>query len=83
VRLHEKGGKRHEMPCHHNLDEYLHAYINSEADRGQKFLIPHDTRPHWSIIPSGEAYAAKADPTAPIVDSFTIWACTLTINNEF
>jgi len=29
VRLHEKGGKRHEMPCHHNLDEYLHAYIDA------------------------------------------------------
>lgn len=29
VRLHEKGGKQHEMPCHHNLDEYLHAYINT------------------------------------------------------
>ena len=28
VRLHEKGGKQHEMPCHHNLDEYLHTYIN-------------------------------------------------------
>jgi site-specific recombinase XerD len=28
VRLHEKGGKRHEMPCHHNLEAYLHAYIN-------------------------------------------------------
>ena len=28
VRLHEKGGKRHEMPCHHLLDEYLHAYID-------------------------------------------------------
>ena len=27
VRLHEKGGKQHEMPCHHNLDAYLHAYI--------------------------------------------------------
>jgi site-specific recombinase XerD len=27
VRLHEKGGKQHEMPCHHNLDTYLHAYI--------------------------------------------------------
>jgi site-specific recombinase XerD len=27
VRLHEKGGKRHEMPCHHSLEEYLHAYI--------------------------------------------------------
>jgi integrase len=23
VRLHEKGGKRHEMPCHHNLDAYI------------------------------------------------------------
>ena len=29
VRLHEKGGKRHEMPCHHKLDEYLHAYIEA------------------------------------------------------
>jgi site-specific recombinase XerD len=31
VRLHEKGGKRHEMPCHHNLEEYLHAYIDGCA----------------------------------------------------
>ncbi len=28
VRLHEKGGKRHEMPCHHALEAYLHAYID-------------------------------------------------------
>lgn len=27
VRLHEKGGKRHEMPCHHNLEAYLQEYI--------------------------------------------------------
>ena len=27
VRLHEKGGKQHEMPCHHNLEAWLHAYI--------------------------------------------------------
>ena len=27
VRLHEKGGKHHEMPCHHTLQEYLDAYI--------------------------------------------------------
>lgn len=27
VRLHEKGGKRHEMPCHHNLEAYLQAYL--------------------------------------------------------
>ena len=28
VRLHEKGGKRHDMPAHHTLDEYLHAYLD-------------------------------------------------------
>jgi integrase/recombinase XerD len=27
LRLHEKGGKRHEVPCHHNLTEYLDAWI--------------------------------------------------------
>jgi site-specific recombinase XerD len=27
VRLHEKGGKYHEMPVHHCLEEYLDAYI--------------------------------------------------------
>jgi site-specific recombinase XerD len=29
VRLHEKGGKRHELPCNHNLETYLDAYIAS------------------------------------------------------
>ncbi len=29
VRLHEKGGKHHTMPCHHALAEALHAYINA------------------------------------------------------
>ncbi len=27
VRLHEKGGKEHEMPTHHNLDHYLEEYL--------------------------------------------------------
>lgn len=27
VRLKEKGGKQHEMPCHHNLEDYLSAYL--------------------------------------------------------
>jgi integrase/recombinase XerD len=27
VRLHEKGGKEHEMPTHHNLDHYLEEYV--------------------------------------------------------
>jgi site-specific recombinase XerD len=27
IRLHEKGGKQHSMPCHHSLAEHMHAYI--------------------------------------------------------
>ncbi|MGV8864795.1 MAG: tyrosine-type recombinase/integrase [Pseudomonas sp.] len=27
VRLREKGGKQHAMPCHHSLEAYLHAYL--------------------------------------------------------
>ena len=29
VRLHEKGGKEHAMPCHHNLETYLQDYIEA------------------------------------------------------
>lgn len=29
LRLHEKGGKRHEVPAHHNADEYLDAYLKA------------------------------------------------------
>ena len=29
LRLHEKGGKQHEMPAHHTLEEYLDAYLNA------------------------------------------------------
>jgi integrase/recombinase XerD len=35
-RLHEKGGKRHEVPAHHNAENYLDAYIEAagiSADR--------------------------------------------------
>jgi site-specific recombinase XerD len=35
VRLREKGGKRHEMPCHHTFEEYLHAYLE---------IIGHDRK---------------------------------------
>ena len=31
VRLHEKGGKAHTMPCHHNLETYLQYYIDVAA----------------------------------------------------
>jgi site-specific recombinase XerD len=34
VRLHEKGGKRHEMPAHHTLEAYLDSYIEEAGIRG-------------------------------------------------
>jgi TCP-1/cpn60 chaperonin family len=34
VRLCEKGGKRPVMPCHHNLKEYLIAYLDGTGLRG-------------------------------------------------
>ncbi len=36
VRLHEKGGKHHEMPVHHKAEEYLDAYINAAGLVGRK-----------------------------------------------
>jgi site-specific recombinase XerD len=39
VRLHEKGGKRHEMPCHHNLEAYLHAYTEAAGIGNSKNIL--------------------------------------------
>jgi site-specific recombinase XerD len=35
LRLHEKGGKRHEMPAHHKLEAYLDEYLAAAEIRGQ------------------------------------------------
>lgn len=41
VRLHEKGGKQHEMPAHHNLESYIDAYVKAagieDDDKGPLF----------------------------------------------
>lgn len=34
LRLREKGGKAHAMPCHHTLEEYLTAYIDGTGIAG-------------------------------------------------
>src|SRR5229473_5140312 len=36
LRLHEKGGKHHEVPCHHNLTTYLDAWINAAGIAADK-----------------------------------------------
>jgi site-specific recombinase XerD len=35
IRLHEKGGKFHEVPAHHTLEEYLDAYIQAAGIAGE------------------------------------------------
>ena len=41
IRLHEKGGKNHTMPCHHALAEALYAYISAAgiAEDRKSFLF--------------------------------------------
>jgi site-specific recombinase XerD len=41
VRLHEKGGKRHEMPAHHKLEAFLDEYIKAAGigDHGKSPLF--------------------------------------------
>jgi integrase len=36
VRSHEKGGKRHEVPAHHNAGAYLDAYLDRAGIRDEK-----------------------------------------------
>ena len=36
IRLHEKGGKRHEVPAHHNAEAYLDEYLDAAGIRAEK-----------------------------------------------
>jgi len=36
IRLHEKGGKHHEVPVHHKLEKYLDAYLAAARLAGRK-----------------------------------------------
>jgi integrase/recombinase XerC len=60
VRLHEKGGKRHAMPCHHNLEEYLIAYLDGAGLRGDprgplfRTIGPRHVQAHPHSAPPGE-----------------------------
>jgi integrase len=59
VRLHEKGGKEHELPCHHTLEKLLDEYIaaaciKDDADgplfrtvAGYKTKGPRSAPPMW------------------------------------
>jgi integrase/recombinase XerD len=36
LRLHEKGGKHHEVPCHHNAEAYLDEYVKAAGIEGRR-----------------------------------------------
>ena len=46
IRLHEKGGKQHEMPCHHSLAEALRCLRRRRRHRGgqEGLSVPHVAR---------------------------------------
>ena len=62
VRLHEKGGKQHAMPCHHNLETYLHEYLAGAglANDPKAFLFQTYSRATGQLtgnpLPQANAY---------------------------
>jgi integrase len=63
VRLREKGGKRHAMPCHHNLEEYLTAYLDGAGLRGDpkgplfRTIGRGTNKLTRTVLPQANAYA--------------------------
>jgi site-specific recombinase XerC len=63
VRLHEKGGKAQAMPCHHNLEEYLIAYLDGADLRGDpkgplfRTIGRGTTTLTRTVLPQANAYA--------------------------
>jgi site-specific recombinase XerD len=95
LRLHEKGGKHHEMPCHHALAEALHAYIGTAkiADDKKGWLFrtsprhaadvltdrPMNQKDAWSMI---RRRAVAAGIMAPIGNhSFRATGITAYLSN--
>ena len=89
VRLHEKGGKQHAMPCHHNLEAYLHEYIDGAglASEPKALLFQTYSRATGQLtgnpLPQANAYAmiqrrAKAAGTTTRVGNHTFRATGVT-----
>ena len=55
VRLHEKGGKEHEVPCHHKLEQYLDEYIAAAGIAGD---------------PDGPLFRTAADKSGALTKNF-------------
>src|ERR1700722_2238564 len=54
LRLHEKGGKRHEVPCHSELEDYLAAWIKAAG------IARNKKGPLFRSVGKGEGLGEKA-----------------------
>ena len=60
IRLHEKGGKRHEVPAHHNAEAYIDAYLEAAGIREeQKTPLFRSVDRHGKD--HGERHGARTD----------------------
>jgi integrase len=60
IRLHEKGGKQHLMPCHHALAEALHAYIAATGiGAAKKAFLFRTSRGHTGTVLSDHSSASS------------------------
>jgi integrase/recombinase XerC len=53
VRLHEKGGKEHVMPCHHNLEVYLSEYLEATGLGSTPGAPLFQSMPRYAAVLSG------------------------------
>jgi site-specific recombinase XerD len=90
VRLHEKGGKHHEMPCQHNLKDWLRDYIEAAGlaedpngplfrtvDRKTKHLCANrlDRQRAWAMV---KRRAKKAGIDTPGICNHTFCGTRIT-----
>ncbi len=60
VRLHEKGGKVNELPCHHNLEQFLDEWLNASG------LSSESTAPLFPTLRHGKLTGRESLPQANV-----------------
>ena len=58
VRLHEKGGKVNELPCHHNLEEYLDEWLTASG-LGSSQPLPSSRRSGMASSPAARSFRSR------------------------